>query len=1195
MEFLKQAKNPSSKKGDLLNITIEKKRDFTQTNSENLMNFIKLLKKNINLQNFRYLGTAKKMDRSVILVQMSDENKKIIQNNKKLSMPDKKINVTKMPEKNGVANEDGDEEGVKAADKEQVKKVVVENLDDNSLMNNNHESMVDFSVNYKKYSEDDTIFKIPLIQKYVLNNKKSFTSEMRSMLSNYLNKTDKQKNKESSCDETSKSTGFEALIHQELVKQYLNSYSPYRGLLLYHGLGSGKTCTSIGVIESMKSTKKKIFILTPASLKKNYISQMKFCGSMFFQEDNDWEYVEYPKEKEERDKFIKHVHKLTRLPIKDYLNKKKGVYLQKKELTGDFDFSKIDRKVLNEQINEMIKGRFQFISYNGITMNSWKNKFKRNNENINPFDNSVIIIDEGHNFVSRVVNKLNVNGTSVSVEIYNHILTADNCNVVMLTGTPLINYPNELGVLFNLVGGCNPVIELNCSHSDNKMMNINSFKKALKDLNNIDFISYVENTNTLKIMRNPYGFVNDEEGKINYDDDGMINVKDFKDKVVELLQQSEYNILNLDNTKDTMIKMYKKFPDTKESFNSIFIDKKSDGLKNKKYFQTKISGMVSYVGDKKELMPKIVAPDENSDMFVEVVEMNENVMKQYNIARAIERALDSKIQSKKKGNDKDSQTSSYKIFSRASCNFVFPSSIERFSSLDEAKDDIKKVEERLNRPILNVKKIEDLEEDQLELLTGQEMLTMNDGKYDTQDVEEKNTKLNKKKQAEFMKKVNILLGELMNNAYKYFDSDIEKIIDTKYTKIKIDPEYEINQENDLKLYSPKFHRMLKNILNEENNGLHLMYSNFRTLEGIGIFKIILDYYGYSEFRVVKGVNKSGLSEYNIEIDNSFYYNSSFDGDVEGEQPNNNFSTLNGRKFYALYTGKEGEEEKEIIRNIYNGNFDKIPLNVRGDIRKYFFNNDATAMTNMFGEVIKLLLISSSGAEGIDLKNVRYVHITEPYWHPVRIDQVIGRAKRICSHKDLPPELQNVTVFLYLLSYNKKLLKEKETLYTQLINGDTDQDGNVTTTDEKLLKIMKAKKKLMQQFLTAMKEVSVDCIFNYEEKDKCLSFPLPKTGINPHRTLQTSLHYKDNAYENVKLDKFEKEPNADNDRGEYVNKPVKRTVLKTKYVEIDGKGGLKRKVGVDFSENPPIAFDLKDKNKLGVLEKNKKDQYVLKIE
>ena len=41
--------------------------------------------------------------------------------------------------------------------------------------------------------------------------------------------------------------------------------------------------------------------------------------------------------------------------------------------------------------------------------------------------------------------------------------------------------------------------------------------------------------------------------------------------------------------------------------------------------------------------------------------------------------------------------------------------------------------------------------------------------------------------------------------------------------------------------------ILKHLLNPENKGLHMLYSNFRTLEGIGLFKIMLDYYGYTEF------------------------------------------------------------------------------------------------------------------------------------------------------------------------------------------------------------------------------------------------------------------------------------------------------------------------------------------------------------
>ena len=45
--------------------------------------------------------------------------------------------------------------------------------------------------------------------------------------------------------------------------------TPERGLLVYHGLGSGKTATSIAVIEANR-TKQKIIVMVPASLQDNY-------------------------------------------------------------------------------------------------------------------------------------------------------------------------------------------------------------------------------------------------------------------------------------------------------------------------------------------------------------------------------------------------------------------------------------------------------------------------------------------------------------------------------------------------------------------------------------------------------------------------------------------------------------------------------------------------------------------------------------------------------------------------------------------------------------------------------------------------------------------------------------------------------------------------------------------------------------
>ena len=70
----------------------------------------------------------------------------------------------------------------------------------------------------------------------------------------------------------------------------------------------------------------------------------------------------------------------------------------------------------------------------------------------NPFDNSVVIIDEAHNFVSRVVNKLK-QPKSISYRLYDYLMSATNAKIVFLTGTPIINYPNEIAVLYNMLRG----------------------------------------------------------------------------------------------------------------------------------------------------------------------------------------------------------------------------------------------------------------------------------------------------------------------------------------------------------------------------------------------------------------------------------------------------------------------------------------------------------------------------------------------------------------------------------------------------------------------------------------------------------------------------------------------------------------------------------------------------------------------
>ena len=72
----------------------------------------------------------------------------------------------------------------------------------------------------------------------------------------------------------------------------------------------------------------------------------------------------------------------------------------------------------------------------------------------------------------------------------------------------------------------------------------------------------------------------------------------------------------------------------------------------------------------------------------------------------------------------------------------------------------------------------------------------------------------------------------------------------------------------------------------------------------------------------------------------------------------------------------------------------------------------TSEDNTNGENVKVVIISVAGAEGLDFKNIRQVHILEPWYNMNLLEQIIGRAIRNCSHKNLPFIRRNVELYLY---------------------------------------------------------------------------------------------------------------------------------------------------------------------------------------
>jgi len=117
--------------------------------------------------------------------------------------------------------------------------------------------------------------------------------------------------------------------------------------------------------------------------------------------------------------------------------------------------------------------------------------------------------------------------------------------------------------------------------------------------------------------------------------------------------------------------------------------------------------------------------------------------------------------------------------------------------------------------------------------------------------------------------------------------------------------------------------------------------------------------------------------------------------------------------------------------------------------------DFNQIKNIDGSIIRVILISPAGSEGISLQNVRQVHVLEPYWNEVRIEQLIGRAVRQCSHKALPMDERKVDIYRYLA-----------------IRGDNKKDKD--TTDQEIYTLAKAKSSLIDTFLSTIKEIAVDC-------------------------------------------------------------------------------------------------------------------------
>jgi hypothetical protein len=771
---------------------------------------------------------------------------------------------------------------------------------------------------------------------YVLPNRKAFADAITRVFMKYREKdkdplSEEDKDVDLCVKQTSGNTR-ELFPYQKIIRDYLKIETPYRGILVYHGLGSGKTCSSIAVAESLLSTSK-VYIMVPASLEENYREEILKCGDPVYALEQNWVESRVSEDNREQakklgisDKFLdKHQRFFTTVP------------------GGDPNFAALPKNsqgVIREQIKDVIDQRFRFVRYNGLSRNNIE-------QYIQPgmYDDSVVIIDEVHNLISRVINE-----SDISSKLYDSIYHAKRCKVVALSGTPVINRPNEISYLMNLLRG--PIERITIPFKSIAAWDEERISKAFRQIPETDTIEFNALKKYVMVTRNPPQFRSTFNG--NGDRIAVQYMKDMSfipqaiDWVASVKSKIETEVGGAEIASERVTtEEFTCLPINYEEFAGLFLD--GLNIKNPMMFRRRIQGLVSYFkGADERLIPRRVEDDKT----LEKIPMSKEQFTRYLEVRWMEM----KIDSRRNRSSLDDDLGTYRVPSRLACNYIIP-------------------------PDLRV-------------------------------------------------------GEITADATEETVPDKEEIL----KRLKANPERFLS-EKALESFSPKLLKMLQNIKATGDKN-QFIYSQYRSLEGLGVFSAILDAAGWQPYKIVKQAGQW----------------------VESPE-------MVDKPAYTFYTGEENVEERNLTRQIFNGVYSKnFPASLKESVEK------------RGKKILNVLMASSSGAEGITLANVRHVHIMEPHWTPARHDQVIGRAIRICSHATLPMEERTVKISFYVSVFTDEQTKSAE--YPNIVairRNDTSirrYEGQAVeafmSTDEYLYETAYEKERISQKIGLLLKESAIDC-------------------------------------------------------------------------------------------------------------------------
>uniref|UniRef100_A0A6C0ES43 Helicase ATP-binding domain-containing protein n=1 Tax=viral metagenome TaxID=1070528 RepID=A0A6C0ES43_9ZZZZ len=324
-----------------------------------------------------------------------------------------------------------------------------------------------------------------------------------------------------------------------------------------------------------------------------------------------------------------------------------------------------------------------------------------------------------------------------------------------------------------------------------------------------------------------------------------------------------------------------------------------------------------------------------------------------------------------------------------------------------------------------------------------------------------NTDMDKMKDITDVNAEQIIVDIVGKNGLSKIMNSVEET--QQYQKIRYNFEY---KPDVLKKYGPIFkrehlHKYSAKIANicdiiSKSKGIVLIYSQYID-GGVVPLALALEEMGFSRYSSSQNTKNLFKTPRTEQIDAiTMKPKSMFDGDA---------SNFNPAK-YVMITGEKA-----------------FSPNNAADI-KYVTNND-----NINGEKVKVILISKAGAEGLDFKCIRQIHILEPWYNMNRIEQIIGRGVRNLSHCRLPFEERNVEIYLHGTILDTE--DEAADLYVYRL------------AEKKALQIGKVTRML--------KEISVDCILNIGQNnytvEKMLEIPQNQNieiNLSSNKTIQYNI-------------------------------------------------------------------------------------------